>query len=204
MAAKPVTDRKLIGSSFVAADCNVTHMADGRKHAYKIGPLYVMPEAPSDLSSERDLPGKPQNLGSAWTIDEERRLYDSFSTRADISVLANSHGRTTGGIRSRLLMLGLLDEDGQLVLPKPLFTPSSNSLRRAAKVSKPPSTEAVVPDDVDGSDALVLALVGRLGPARRAVAVDVLRGLVVLEGIAASNAPLAPFDLADDDRKPPR
>lgn len=163
--------------------------------------LYIMPEAPSDLSSERGLAGKPQNLGSAWTIDEERRLYDSFSTRTDISMLANTHGRTTGGIRGRLVILGLLDEDGQLVLPKPLFTPSSNSLRRAAKVSKPPSTEAAVPGDVDGSDALVLALVGRLGPARRAVAIDVLRGLVALQDVAASTAPL---DSADDNRKPPR
>lgn len=129
--------------------------------------------------------GAPPNRGAAWTIDEEQRLYDGFDTVADIAELAMRHGRDPGGIRSRLRHLGLLDPDGHVVIPKPPFTPSRMSLHRAARSRPAERATAMALADAGDGAALFLALLARLGPARRAIAMEVLRGLAACEAADA-------------------
>ena len=147
-----------------------------------------------DPGATPEAPDKPRNVGAAWSAEEERRLHDGFATLADIPALAARHARTPGGIRSRLTALGLLDEDGQAVTPKPPFTPSAQSLRRAARPWQPAPAPGSDPTDAAPPEALFLALLARLGPRRRALAMEVLRGLVALEA-AAGDA----FDCAGTD-----
>ena len=44
-----------------------------------------------------------------WTAEEEERLVASFHTGQTVAALAKGHGRKRGGIRARLLKLGLMD-----------------------------------------------------------------------------------------------
>lgn len=128
-----------------------------------------------------DASPRPPNRGAAWTIEEEQRLYDGFASVADIADLARRHGRDPGGIQSRLRRLGLIDPDGHAITPKPPFTPSQISLRRAARSHLTERATAAVPAGTGDADAEALALLAHLGPARRAIAIEVLRGLAARE-----------------------
>lgn len=147
-----------------------------------------MADKPPRLNPAPGASGRPPNRGAPWTIDEEQRLYDGFDSATDIAELAARHGRDPGGIRSRLLRLGLVDPDGQAIIPKPPFTPSRMSLRRAAQSEPGEPATAIGLADVSHTDALVLALLVRLGPARRAIAIEVLRGLVAREAADDAHA----------------
>lgn len=114
--------------------------------------------------------------GKAWSVDEEQQLYNGFSQQSDIRDLSIQHARAEGGIRSRLKILGLLNETDQIVRPKPQFRPSRMSLSRTS-IEKPGSTAF-------GSDAwvdtLFLRLLHQLPMERRAIVLEIMRGLVAL------------------------
>lgn len=59
--------------------------------------------------------------GKAWNPDEDRRLYDAFVGGQPVNIIASTHGRSAGGIRSRLVRLGLIDQDGVTIEPAPAF-----------------------------------------------------------------------------------
>lgn len=50
----------------------------------------------------------PEHAGRTWTQEEEQQLIAAFENGKSINEIANIHGRTTGGITSRLVKLGKL------------------------------------------------------------------------------------------------
>lgn len=50
----------------------------------------------------------PQQAGKPWQAEEEQRLLQRFEAGETIAAIAQEHGRSTGGIRSRLKYLGKL------------------------------------------------------------------------------------------------
>jgi len=54
-----------------------------------------------------DLPGQ---AGKAWSDEEDTHLWDGFAARTSATDLGETHGRTPGAIRARLVKLGLITE----------------------------------------------------------------------------------------------
>lgn len=52
----------------------------------------------------------PDNVGSAWTTEEESKLVASFKSGDSPEVIAQKHGRTLRAIEARLQKLGLITE----------------------------------------------------------------------------------------------
>ncbi|MCG8906323.1 hypothetical protein [Pseudomonas sp. DP-17] len=50
----------------------------------------------------------PQQAGKPWQAEEEQVLLRRFEAGETVAAIAREHGRTTGGIRSRLKYLGKL------------------------------------------------------------------------------------------------
>lgn len=50
----------------------------------------------------------PDNVGSAWTTEEEGRLVTAFKNGDSAAVIAREHGRTLRAIEARLEKLGLI------------------------------------------------------------------------------------------------
>ncbi|MGC4012130.1 MAG: hypothetical protein QM805_25975 [Pseudomonas sp.] len=50
----------------------------------------------------------PQQAGKPWQPEEEQALLQRFEAGESIAAIAREHGRSTGGIRSRLKYLGKL------------------------------------------------------------------------------------------------
>jgi hypothetical protein len=50
----------------------------------------------------------PDNVGQAWTIDEESRLVGEFKSGESVEAIARKHGRTLRAIEARLEKLGLI------------------------------------------------------------------------------------------------
>ncbi|MEP9316984.1 hypothetical protein ABKS89_07630 [Pseudomonas sp. LABIM340] len=50
----------------------------------------------------------PQQAGKPWQTEEEAVLMQRFEAGETVAAIAREHGRTTGGIRSRLKYLGKL------------------------------------------------------------------------------------------------
>jgi len=53
----------------------------------------------------------PENVGRAWSSDEERALVGEFQAGGQVAALATLHGRTVRAIEARLEKLGLLSPD---------------------------------------------------------------------------------------------
>jgi hypothetical protein len=51
------------------------------------------------------------NKGSKWSEAEDQQLKDNFSKGFKTAELAKLHGRSSGAIRSRLIKLGLVEEE---------------------------------------------------------------------------------------------
>jgi len=79
-----------------------------------------------------------RNLGSLWTLEEEQRLYDATSKGASVREIAEAHGRTTGGIRSRQRQMGLTDDAGTLTSPTPEFRSALRTIKE--RKSRPERT----------------------------------------------------------------
>ena len=52
----------------------------------------------------------PDNVGSAWTTEEEAKLVAAFKSGDSPEVIAQKHGRTLRAIEARLQKLGLITE----------------------------------------------------------------------------------------------
>lgn len=52
----------------------------------------------------------PDNVGSAWTTEEESRLVAAFKNGDSPEAIAQEHGRTLRAIEARLQKLGLMTE----------------------------------------------------------------------------------------------
>jgi len=50
----------------------------------------------------------PEQAGKPWQAEEEAVLLQRFEAGESVATIAREHGRTTGGIRSRLKYLGRL------------------------------------------------------------------------------------------------
>lgn len=74
-----------------------------------------------------------ERKGLAWSVDEERRLYDAFIHKPSINAIAKHHGRTAGAIAAHLKIMGLLDEDGRKISPVPDFAPTPAAAKRKSK-----------------------------------------------------------------------
>ena len=119
---------------------------------------------------------KRHNEGKTWSVSEELTLYQSFTETADVRDLGHRHGRTHGAIGSRLKSLGLLDDMGSVVKPKPKFQPSKSSLTRVARADRASDPA----HSIDFSNQLFLTMLRRLSTERRLIAMQVLRGLLAL------------------------
>lgn len=52
----------------------------------------------------------PDNVGSAWTTEEEAKLVAAFKSGDSPEIIARTHGRTLRAIEARLQKLGLITE----------------------------------------------------------------------------------------------
>lgn len=52
----------------------------------------------------------PDNVGSAWTTEEESKLVGAFKSGDSPEIIARKHGRTLRAIEARLQKLGLITE----------------------------------------------------------------------------------------------
>jgi hypothetical protein len=80
-----------------------------------------------------------QRQGKAWSVEEDRQLYDGFVNGQAIDTLASVHERSAGGIRARLGRLGLIDPNGEVVQPTPPFAVPGR--RRTATAGMPSEIE---------------------------------------------------------------
>ena len=53
----------------------------------------------------------PQNIGRAWSEDEQNMLVDAFNAGEGVADIAERHGRTVRAIEARLEKLGLITTD---------------------------------------------------------------------------------------------
>lgn len=82
------------------------------QQAETVRALYLALEAldtPPAKSRSAD-PNRP-NLNQKWTPEEEQRLRDAFAANTPIPQIATTHGRSAGAITSRLVKLGLIQDD---------------------------------------------------------------------------------------------
>jgi len=56
----------------------------------------------------------PSQAGKPWSADEDRRLLDAFDQGASLAELTAAHGRSNGGIASRLVRLGRIKERAEI------------------------------------------------------------------------------------------
>lgn len=74
--------------------------------------------------AERRASEQSPRLGERWGAEEEGQLRQEFQAGVDIREIATRHGRNVGGIRSRLVRLGLLTDAGADVVDSPGYAPS--------------------------------------------------------------------------------
>lgn len=89
------------------------------------------------------------NIGTAWTLEEEQRLYEATCRGESLQDMAAAHGRTTGGILSRQKHMGLRDETGTLIVPTPEFRSALSTKKATGGASgrrpraKPPTSSVL-------------------------------------------------------------
>ncbi|MGE4350924.1 MAG: AAA family ATPase [Bdellovibrionales bacterium] len=76
---------------------------------------------------------KQERTGQAWSVQEERDLYDAFTSGASVRKIAKAHNRTDGAIASHLKLIGLLTDEYIKVTPPPDFVPTAAAQKRHAK-----------------------------------------------------------------------
>jgi hypothetical protein len=80
--------------------------AEGVLHRWTARPRA---EAAGAAGEPRALDARPANGGRSWSHDEQNAVVGRFAEGATVAQLATEFGRTTGGIRSRLRKLGLIE-----------------------------------------------------------------------------------------------
>lgn len=58
--------------------------------------------------------GRPEKAGRPWSPAEDARLLTAFDGGANVKTLADQHGRSEGGIASRLVRLGRVKERAEV------------------------------------------------------------------------------------------
>ncbi len=96
----------------------------------------------ANMAEELEKPQRPSRHGLAWSAEEERKLYDAFAAGKSFADCAQEHQRTVWGIKGCLQKLGVLDEDGYPVSPRPDFAPSQAAQKRIARAEKLAAKEA--------------------------------------------------------------
>lgn len=56
----------------------------------------------------------PQNIGRAWSAEEQSVLIDAFQSGEPVADIAAKHGRTLRAIEARLEKLGLMTSDERM------------------------------------------------------------------------------------------
>jgi hypothetical protein len=56
----------------------------------------------------------PENVGRAWTKEEEEMLVAAFRAGEDLRIVSRQHGRTLNAIEARLERLGLITSDQRI------------------------------------------------------------------------------------------
>jgi len=56
-----------------------------------------------------------KQMGAAWSEEEDAALKAAFLTQSTVAELCEAHQRTAGGIRARLVRLGLIAERGDAI-----------------------------------------------------------------------------------------
>ena len=108
--------------------------------------LYVALEAldqPAGKPKRPADPNRPQ-VGRPWTPEEEQKLRDAFTTHKPIPEIAATHGRTPGAVTSRLVRLGLIQDDFSHPAHRPATPPARQPPDRPAA---PPAPKGNPPDD---------------------------------------------------------
>lgn len=67
----------------------------------------------SDSSNKNDPSHRPLGAGRPWTDEEEDILREEFDAGKSILKISEDHSRTVGGIRARLVKMGLMEERGK-------------------------------------------------------------------------------------------
>lgn len=129
-----------------------------------------------DAALEDTVSRSGSRAGHPWTTLEERRLYDATIAGETLQVIACAHGRTRGGIRSRLRKLGMFDLWGEPVHPWPAFSATARRIRVRSRCGGKACCSLTAEED------MVFALLRRLAPSARVTALTVMRGLILLEG----------------------
>lgn len=83
------------------------------QHADTVRALVAAVAALEAIGTKEKRKDLPIQAGKAWSDEEDAHLRDGFALRSSAADLAESHGRTVGAIRSRLVKLGLIDERGE-------------------------------------------------------------------------------------------
>ena len=71
----------------------------------------VVPTAAAFANRMEEIKSKFPNAWSAWSPEEDQKLIEEFNSGLKVRKLSESHGRTRGGIRSRLRKLELIKMD---------------------------------------------------------------------------------------------
>jgi len=80
-------------------------------HAQVVRALFVASKALSESAQRSRLEAtRPGKAGKPWSQDEDAQLLQAFDGGAEPRDLASRHERSAGGIRSRLVRLGRLQE----------------------------------------------------------------------------------------------
>ena len=89
---------------------------------------------PASVNSNDNL-----RVGKKWNEEEERQLYDGFTSGKSIEDLIDIHRRNVGGIDRRLKRLGLISELGERVEPVPQFSYTKAKKNRKSRKTENPT-----------------------------------------------------------------
>ena len=105
-----------------------------------------LPPSPGNLTSDiRPLTSSPHPAPARWTPEEEQRLRDAFAAQTPIPAIAATHNRTRGAITSRLIRLGLIQDDFAHPARPPTAPPDRQTAPPADR--PPPRPPNPKPDD---------------------------------------------------------
>lgn len=80
------------------------------QHPDTVRALYKAKEALIRLENyEKRQKNLPDNAGISWSVEEENQLVAAFDAGTEIKELAETHKRTEGAIKSRLVRLGKIE-----------------------------------------------------------------------------------------------
>lgn len=71
----------------------------------------ALESAGAAAAKESQQPPLPPQAGKSWSAEEDAHLREAFAAGSTVPALAESHARSRGAIRSRLMRLGLMTVD---------------------------------------------------------------------------------------------